>query len=230
MKVIGAGLPRTGTLTQKVALEMLGFGPCYHMVNVFADMSKVAVWQDVLEGRRDWDTILAGFQSAVDWPASFYYRDLIEHYPEAKVLLSVRDPASWERSMRTTVCVHWEGDTVLRHLTSASAKVDPTWGSYIDMMRQMWSLQGAFGPDGDFLGRLADVVERHTAAVRQAVPEQRLLVWDAREGWEPLCAFLGVDVPAAPLPHLNDSQTYVNRATEMTLRWLNEWREREQAI
>ena len=227
MKVIGAGLPRTGTLTQKVALEMLGCGPCYHMVNLFADLGLVAAWREVFEGRRDWDTILAGHESAVDWPASFYYRDLIEHYPKAKVLLSVRDPEDWERSMRATVCVHWEGDTVLHHLTSASAQVDPTWGAYIDLMHEMWKSRGAFRPDGRFLDRVADMLERHTAAVTQAVPEERLLKWDVNEGWEPLCAFLGVDVPQAPLPKLNDSRTYVARATGMSLRWLTEWWERE---
>lgn len=227
MKVIGAGLPRTGTLTQKVALEMLGFGPCYHMVNLFADWGQLAVWQEAFEGGRDWGRIFAGCQSEVDWPGSFYFRDLVAAYPEAKVLLSVRDPGDWERSMRATVCQHWEGDTLLRHLTAASTQVSSTWGAYIELMKTMWTAQGAFGPDGTWVSALADVLEQHTEAVTQAVPTERLLAWDVNEGWEPLCAFLEVDVPAARLPRLNDSATYVERGTEMSLRYLNEWWERE---
>src|SRR5438067_6231148 len=103
MKVIGAGLPRTATLTQKVALEMLGVGPCYHMVNVLSDLTLADDWRDALEGRADWDKLLGGFESTVDWPGGFFYRELLDAYPDAKVLLSVRDPAAWEHSMRDTV-------------------------------------------------------------------------------------------------------------------------------
>ena len=227
MKVIGAGLPRTGTLTQKAALEMLGFGPCYHMVTLFADFDLVDVWREACDGTRDWDRIFDGFQSAVDWPASFFYRDLVEHYPEAKVLLSVRDPEDWERSMRTTIWENIHGDTVLRHLSSAAAHVDPAWRAYLELMSYMWNEQQAFTPDGSLFNGLREVIEHHTAAVRQAVPDERLLVWDVREGWEPLCAFLGADVPAAPLPKLNDSGTYIERGNEMSLRRLNDWWRRE---
>ena len=227
MKVIGAGLPRTGTLTQKVALEMLGFGPCHHMVNLFTDMDEIAVWREVFEGGRDWDTIFAGFQSAVDWPASFYYRDLSEHYPEAKVLLSVRDLEAWERSIRSTIWEFYYGDTVLRHLVSAAADVNPKWRGYRKMMIEMWDAAGVFTPDGAVHSSLTDVVERHIEAVTQAVPAQRLLVWDVTEGWDPLCAFLGVDVPAASLPKLNDGATFFERGNAMSLRLLNEWWERE---
>jgi hypothetical protein len=70
--------------------------------------------------------------------------------------------------------------------------------------------------------------ERHTAAVKEAVPADRLLVWDAKEGWEPLCEFLGVDVPPMPLPHVNDSQTFKDRLVEMSLGTLDGWWEREK--
>src|ERR1700677_4666254 len=90
MKVIGAGLPRTATLTQKVALEMLGFGPCYHMVNVLSNLDLAPQWQEALEGSSDWDELFLGSQSTVDWPGAFFYRELMDFYPEAKVLLSVR--------------------------------------------------------------------------------------------------------------------------------------------
>src|SRR5436853_7037668 len=102
MKLIGAGLPRTGTLSQKVALEMLGLGPCYHMVNVLGDLDQAEGWRRALEGQGPWDEIFDGFQSTVDWPGSFFYKELVEAYPDAKVLLSVRDPEAWTRSMRDT--------------------------------------------------------------------------------------------------------------------------------
>ncbi|MGA2929567.1 MAG: sulfotransferase family protein [Solirubrobacteraceae bacterium] len=227
MKVIGAGLPRTATLTQKVALEMLGFGPCHHMVNLFADMDEVAVWRQAFEGARDWDRILAGFQSAVDWPASFYYRDLAGHYPEAKVLLSVRDPAAWARSMRATIWDSFHGDTPAHHIYAAAAQVDPRMRDYDDLLQTMWDAHGAFTRDGAVQNGLGDVLVRHTEAVKQAVPADRLLVWNVNEGWEPLCAFLGVEVPDGPLPTLNDSRTYFERVTQMTLGMLNEWWQRE---
>ena len=92
MRVIGAGLPRTGTLTQKVALEMLGLEPCYHWVNVIADLDQVGVWNRALDGEEPWEEVFGGFQATVDWPGGYFWRELMEHYPDAKVLLSVRDP------------------------------------------------------------------------------------------------------------------------------------------
>ena len=92
MKLIGAGMPRTGTLTQKVALEMIGLGPCYHMVDVLADLEQAPLWERALDGNAPWSEIFAGFNSTVDWPGGYFYRELIDVYPEAKVLLSVREP------------------------------------------------------------------------------------------------------------------------------------------
>ena len=226
MKLIGAGLPRTATLTQKVALEMLGFGPCYHMVNVFADLDQVGSWSDALAGRPDWDLILDGYESTVDWPGSFFYRELMDVYPDAKVLLSIRDPSRWERSMRETIWDTLFGDSFIHHLSSAAAGVSSGWRRYLDLMTVMWQRQGACAADQN--GRLSDTLEQHTKAVRRSVPPERLLVWDVSEGWEPLCGFLGVDVPPAPLPHLNDSRMYRDRLVEMSLGMLGDWWQGQQ--
>ena len=99
MKLIGAGLPRTATLSQKIALELLGVGPCYHMVDVLGDLARAREWSDALDGNPRWDEIFAGYDSTVDWSGSYYYRELREAYPDAKLLLSVRSPESWARSM-----------------------------------------------------------------------------------------------------------------------------------
>jgi Sulfotransferase domain len=221
MKVIGAGLPRTGTLTQKIALEMLGLGPCYHMVNVLADLDQVPLWRGALEGRHDWDQILSGFQSCVDWPTSFYYQELLEAYPEAKVVLSVRDPLRWEQSMRQTIWDTLAGDSVYRTLSLAATKVNEPWCSYIDMMTNMWERHGTFADDAN--DELYKSMDRHVEAVKSNVPAGQLLVWEVRDGWGPLCEFLQVDEPDAPFPHLNDASVYQDRIAEASLRMLNEW-------
>src|ERR1700691_3027592 len=117
MKLIGAGLPRTATLSQRAALETLGLTPCHHMQNLFADMSEVYRWRDVLDGRLSPAVVLDGYAAIVDWPGSFYYRELMEIYPQAKVLLSVRDGDAWARSMEQTIWGLLYGDTLLRHLS-----------------------------------------------------------------------------------------------------------------
>jgi Sulfotransferase domain len=224
MKVIGVGLPRTATLTQKVALEMLGAGPCYHMVNVLADLRLVDQWQEALDGNADWERIFDGFESTVDWPGGFFYRELLECYPEAKVLLSVRDPEAWERSMRSTVWGVYHGDTLIRHLSNSAAAVDPQWSAYLELMNGLlWSGRGTLADRHAEHDGLIDAMHRHTEAVKRAVPADRLLIWDASEGWEPLCEMLSVDVPSTPLPHLNDSEEFVARVVEMSLTTLNEW-------
>ncbi len=221
MKVIGAGLPRTGTLTQKVALEMLGFGPCYHMVNVLTDLSRVPPWREVLEGGRDWDSVLAGYPSGVDWPLSFFYRELLEAYPDAKVVLSVRDPRRWEKSMRETIWNTLTGDSLIRDLSSAACRINSQWRDYIDLMSDMWELAGTYADDTH--GRLHATLDRHVDQVKRTVPADQLLVWDLGEGWEPLCDFLDVPVPASPLPHLNDSVQFRDRIVDMTLNMLGDW-------
>src|SRR5579875_2163488 len=113
LRLISAGLPRTGTLTQKMAFEQLGLGPCYHWVNVIADLDQVKPWMDALDGKAPWDEIFAGQRSSADWPGGYFYRELAEHYPDAKVLLSVRDPESWERSFRQTIVEMCHGRSLM---------------------------------------------------------------------------------------------------------------------
>jgi hypothetical protein len=230
MKVIGAGLPRTATLTQKVALEMLGVGPCYHMVNVLTDLTQTDLWRDALEGRPDWDRLLGGFESTVDWPGGFFYREILEAYPEAKVLLSVRDPSGWERSMRDTVWGTYFGDITIGHLSRGLETIDGPWRNYIELMTQLlWEGRGTLRQDHQSREGLMAAFEAHTEDVRRNVPADKLLVWQPSDGWEPLCAFLEVDVPATPIPHLNDSATYKSRLIEMSLTKFDLWWKAEQS-
>jgi len=225
MKLIGAGLPRTGTLSQKVALEMLGLAPCYHMVNVLGDLDEAQVCRRAVDGEQPWDEVFEGFQATVDWPGSYFYRELIEFYPDAKVFLSVRDADAWERSMRETIWGTFYGDMLIRDLSEARRRVDPKWNGFIELMLEMWKRSGLIsnGADTDSES-MKRAMERFNEEVQETVPSDRLLVWSVSDGWEPLCRFLEVPVPDTPFPHLNDSKGYRDRIIDGALLALQEWR------
>ncbi|MGA7672582.1 MAG: sulfotransferase family protein [Nitrolancea sp.] len=201
MKVIGAGFGRTGTYSLKVALEMLGFGPCYHMVEVFQNPEHVATWQAAGDGQPvDWKALLDGYHAAVDWPACRFYADLMDVFPDAKVLLTVRDPEKWHTSVMNTI-----------HPRNNDESDDPKSLAQRRMTTSViW--------DGTFNGRLDEkdyaigIYERHIEEVKQRVPADRLLVYQVSEGWEPLCRFLDVPVPTdTPFPRLNDTESFRQR-------------------
>jgi hypothetical protein len=228
MRLIGAGLPRTGTLSQKVALEMLGLAPCYHMVNVLMDLDEAQVWRRALDGEAPWDEVFDGFQATVDWPGSFFYKELIDHYPDAKVFLSVRDAGAWERSMRDTIWGLFYGDMLIRDLSSARARVDAKWNGYMEMMREMWQQSGLIDAGADTTSEsMQSAMERFNEEVQQNVPADRLLVWSVSDGWEPLCEFMELPVPDTPFPHLNDSKEFGERIVDGSLLALQEWRAKD---
>jgi hypothetical protein len=228
IEVIGAGLPRTGTLTQKVALEMLGFTPCYHWVDVLADLDRVAVWEKAMDGQADWPQIFGESRATVDWPGGYFWRELMDAYPDAKVLLSVRNPESWEPSFRETVWSMGHGGSLLNLLSSARALVDPQWQRYVGFVERMfWSQEGTFAGGHARPEQLIEAMIAHTEEVKRTVPAERLLVWEPADGGEPLCEFLGVDVPAEPLPHANDRETFLGRVIDGALAAISAARARE---
>lgn len=225
MKLIGAGLPRTGTLSQKVALEMLGLGPCYHMVNVLGDLDQANYWKRALDGDAPWDEVFDGFQSTVDAPGHYFYKDLIEVYPDAKVLLSVRDPERWRTSMEQTVWAVRNGESTMRLLSDARANVDPAWAGFLEMIDGLlWDEAGTLADCKGNADNLPAAIERWTEEVKANVPADRLLVWDVTQGWEPLCEFLELPVPDDPFPNVNDSKEFVERVVDGALAKLQEWR------
>ncbi|HEX3432659.1 MAG TPA: sulfotransferase [Solirubrobacteraceae bacterium] len=225
MKLIGAGLPRTGTLTQKLAFEQLGLGPCYHWVNVIADLDQVEVWNRALDGEPVWDEVFAGHQSTSDWPGGYFYRELADFYPEAKVLLSVRDPESWERSFRETIWTMSYGRSLMPLLAHARAEVDPRFKRYLELVdRMFWGPQGTFADGNAEPSQLIEQMQRHHEQVKATIPADRLLVWEVGEGYEPLCEFLDVPVPDEPLPHANDRGQFIERVIGGAIDTLNEWR------
>ena len=208
MRVIGAGFGRTGTTSLKSALETLGFAPCYHMTEVFARPRDAATWRAAWRGEPvDWDAMLGFYEAAVDWPACTFYAELTERYPEAKVLLSVRDPERWYESTRTTI---YE----LSRVTAASRTARVAFGFMSLLTFGGFARTGAGEEiiwNGTFDGRFEErahaigVLERHNEEVKRRVPPERLLVYEVKEGWGPLCEFLGVPEPDEPFPRLNDA-------------------------
>jgi Sulfotransferase domain len=231
MHVIGAGLPRTGTLTQKAALEMLGLGPCYHWVDVLADLDRVSQWDRALDGDAAWEQIFSGFHSTVDWPGGHFFRELSDAYPEAKVLLSTREPDAWEPSFRQTIWSMCFGESLIRLLSSARAQIDPQWQRYLALVERMfWVGPAAFAPAHAEPSDLIAAMERHNEAVVSAVAPERLLLWRVEDGWDPLCEFLEVPTPAEPLPHLNDRATFHERVVGGAIGALHAWGQGERVV
>jgi hypothetical protein len=189
LEVIGAGLGRTATFSLKFALEHLGFGPCYHMAEVLAGARRnVPLWLDVVRGKPDWNAVFAGYQSTTDYPACTYWRELSAFYPDAKVVLSVRDADSWFDSVSETIF--------------SSKMQESLAGSPLEAM-----MRGAiFDEFGDRVNTRAFMTEwfaRRNQSVIDALPPERLLVFSPKQGWQPLCEFLDVPVPEVPFPRVN---------------------------
>ena len=212
MRVIGAGFGRTGTTSLKAALEKLGLGPSYTLGEVFRNPEHVRVWEaaaDPAAGEEvDWEGFLAGYGVAVDWPACSFYEVLMEAFPEAPVILTVRDPATWYESTRSTI--HGlrrltYGPLPLRAAFALAGLLSPGVVGTVRLAdRLVW--EGTF--DGRFEDRdhAMELFERHNEEVCRRVPPERLLVFDVREGWAPLCNFLGVETPDEPFPRLNEAR------------------------
>ncbi|GAA2204682.1 sulfotransferase family protein [Nonomuraea monospora] len=221
IEVIGAGFGRTGSYSLRVALQRLGYDPCHHMASLAEDPEMVTGWETAVHGGQvRWERFLASYRAAVDWPACAFWRELIAAFPQAKVVLTVRDPARWYASAHQTIYRYMAprrgpAGLVMRLENS----LHPPLGRRRAVCRRLiW--EDTFG--GRFLDRAhaMEVFERHNAEVVAGVPADRLLVFDVRQGWEPLCGFLGVAVPSEPFPHLNEAAAFRRMAAERRWRTL----------
>lgn len=193
LKIIGAGYGRTATASLKYALETLLGEPCYHMSEVLGKPGHVDLWLDAASGKPNWDAIFDGFGATVDFPAASYWRELADAFPEAKILLSTRDPESWYRSTQETIF-----SSTLESLYQGTK-----WGR---MMQA--TITDHLGSDLSDHDRLVEAFQAHSEAVKSAFGPDRLLVFQAREGWGPLCEFLGVSQPDEPFPHVNSTEEF----------------------
>lgn len=192
LNVIGTGLGRTGTMSLKLALEQLGLGPCYHMVEVFKNPESVPLWVAAGGGKPDWDAIFAGYRSMVDYPGCKFWRELMAYYPEAKLIHTQRDPERWFESTQTTIF-------------SPAAIAFGDNGPFAAFFAMFTSDFRRRTADRDFM---IDYFRRHSETVLATVPKERLLVFEASQGWEPLCAFLDVPIPDTEFPRENSNADF----------------------
>ena len=200
LRVVGAGLGRTGTNSLKVALEQLLGGPCYHMLEVFQHPEHVPLWQQAVDGKlADWDAIFGDYVTAVDWPMASFWRELAAANPDAVILLSTRDSAeTWWQSAHETIFGFVEfGDT-------------PEMREWFEMMMALMRTRFTDQLEDEAAAKAA--YERHNAEVRAEADPARLLDWQPGDGWEPICQALGVPVPDEPFPRTNTREEWQARS------------------
>jgi len=199
LEVIGAGFGRTGTRSLQIALQQLGYQQCYHMVEVFQHPDHNALWEAAVRGERpDWDRLFDGYRAGVDWPVAGFWRELADYYPDAKVILSTRDPEGWFRSIH---------NTIYPSTVAALDSNDPNqrrWAAWANELIWARDLRGVANDQPAAI----EVYNEHLATVQTTIAPDRLLLFEAGDGWEPLCAFLEVPVPTDPYPLTNSTEDF----------------------
>jgi hypothetical protein len=202
MHVIGAGVGRTGTYSLKLAINQLGLGPCHHMEAVLHDMpTQVPLWDAAFAGEPDWQSIYSGFASAVDWPTACFFRELVDAYPTAKFVLTLRDPERWADSFAATIY----------KLIAEREQAPPDKKAWLEMAHGIIAKTGF--PAGLDHDKLVRAFVAHNEAVKATIPTSRLLVYEVKDGWDPLCRFLGVASPTEPFPRTNHRAEFWDRVT-----------------
>lgn len=193
LRVVGAGLGRTGTKSLKLALERLLGAPCYHMSEVFQHPEHIPQWHAAARGKMpDWRALFAGYGAAVDWPVGSFWPEISEAFPDALIVLTARDAESWWESAHATIF-------------QAMQRVENgPWRAMIDEM-----FRSRFTPAVEDKKASIAAYERHVAHARRSAPKTRFLEWSPREGWAPLCAALGVRVPDETFPHANSREEFL---------------------
>ena len=218
LQVIGTGQGRTGTASLKLALEQLGFGKCYHMFELFHHPENLVYFQKADSGAPvDWDTLFDGYKSAVDYPVISYYKQLIVKYPEAKIIHTTRDAEKWYKSASETI--FWASKPSIGRILQLLIRMP-----FVPMVRKRLPilkfngkmLDHAYGND---LHNKETVIKRFNAIneeVVNTVPKERLLVYDIKSGWEPLCKFLNIPVPSTPFPRSNDTEKFLQNVKRIS--------------
>jgi hypothetical protein len=189
LKVVGAGVGRTGTHSLKIALEQLLGGPCHHMLEIISNPGQIPAWTNAIKGGKvDWPTMARDYVALVDWPGASFWPELSAANPDALVLLSLRDPESWYRSASNSIFLAFDA-------------VPPEMRPWMETMLVLF--RERFSDELQNPTVMMDAFERHNASVRRAIPPERLLEWTLGDGWEPICERLGVEVPNEPFPITN---------------------------
>jgi Sulfotransferase domain len=198
LRVVGAGLGRTGTHSLKLALEQLLGAPCYHMYEVMQHPDTISVWQDAIDDKPvDWAALMDGYAASVDWPAAAFWPDLSRAFPDAVVLLSTRSSAqAWWKSADDTIFA----------VTRRGAPDDPMMRAQMQMITGLFERR--FTPEWNDGAAARDAYDAHNAEVRANVPRERLVEWQPGDGWEPICTALALPVPDVPFPHVNTTDEF----------------------
>jgi Sulfotransferase domain len=218
IKIIGAGFGRTGTLSLKTALEELGFNKCYHMIELFQNPEKVKFWENASQGKPvDWDALFEGYSAIVDFPGCDYYLQLMQHYPDAKVILTIRDPETWYESTLNSI-YQAQPPAIAKFLMALKSLFYSRERYLLRLFRlinhDVWQrdFQGKF----EDKNLAIDIFKQHIEEVKRVVPPEKLLVFQVKQGWEPLCNFLGVPIPVdKPFPRLNDRISFNQRSKQL---------------
>lgn len=220
IKVIGAGFGRTGTLTLKHALERLGFGKCYHMEELLANPHHVEYWKPLFEGKEiDFDALFKGYQSTVDFPGYRMYKEIYKKYPSAKVILQVREPEKWYESALNTI---YKAGPSLPKKILMSFKMP--FSPRLRKLVKVFMLADNYVWKRDFQGKFEDkafaikIFNDHIEEVKKNIPADKLLIYQVKEGWEPLCKFLNVPVPNEPFPVSNERLEFKRKNEELMKR------------
>ena len=200
LHLIGAGVGRTGTYSLKLALNQIGQGPCHHMEEVIHDMPRqVPLWAAAAADKPDWASIYDGYSSAVDWPTACFFRELADEYPDARFVLTHRDPERWADSFSATIY----------KLLAGKDEAPEEMRDWLQMASDVIAKTGF--PAGLDRNAIAERFVAHNQAVKDTIPASRLLVFEVKDGWEPLCDFLGVPVPEGDFPRTNHREEFWDR-------------------
>lgn len=218
IKIIGAGLPRTGTNTLRESLELLGFCKTYHMKQLLVNPENLHYWTTLKStGTTNWEELYNGYQATVDFPCYPWYKEHMKQYPDAKVILTTRPFEKWYQSFYSTIWHTQNPPEEQKPEMMKKVASDPRLQS---VMKVMGFAKQAMNED-HFQGRFLDkefmenLFNEHHEEVKNYVPANKLLVFNVSEGWEPLCEFLDVKVPTEPLPHTNKREDFGTMVGEL---------------
>ena len=209
MKMIGVGFGRTGTMSLKAALEELGAGPCFHMIDLIMGENKerdLEYWIQIADGEPvDWDEVFEPWEATVDWPAASKWREMVDAFPDVPVLLNVREFDGFYKSCENTILAVKEA-AMAGELTEDANREQPAPELWQAIEKLIWQ--------GDFQGRFKDkewvrqMYYERIETIKSEVPADRLVYWELGDGWDKLADALGVDVPDTPFPHLHDTNEF----------------------
>ena len=214
LSVIGAGIGRTGTESLKKALEELGYGKCYHLFELVKNPDDLAEWEKLETGAAiDHEKLFDGYGSAVDFPAFFYYKDFLRYFPDAKVILTVREADKWYESASKTIF------RPVPKLLIFLARIFGVFSRRVKKLPDIFAYVQRVGHQKLFDGKISDpdhckaVFHSWNEEVKRTVPPEKLLVFEVKQGWEPLCKFLNVPIPDKPFPHTNKGESFQRNAS-----------------